>query len=529
MTIEKENFEIENSEENSQESTITRREFLKNVALFTGAAVAGGTIEHLTRKTPPNTLPLEEEKQIEDNIKPEKIHGIDVYYMTEMEQVSKLYRNLDKEFAREHRLSNIPTKLNERAQIRKELLNPKERYVEFVIRASAFKSFQKRIEETGVDFVEYAKMTIDSKNLCFENAKPSCELRDVLRRVLIIEDEAIEEIWDKQTEKASKEGEASLLDVYFREAFRETCPLDTDTSWAISDDYRVNTLENENNYKGGCFWSSTDIGKKISFGDPPGAEKKTREYKYPINDGSYQSLKNKKNVWLDFGVSHELIHYSDNLPDEYTYDLYLKGQRKLIMATGSFHRPWVSPFLSILANDHVRTNLRDDKLEGAGIGYDIFADLPDSISLHTDKGSKINSVKVIRFDEERKPFLPKEEDYNSGRGEKIVMDRETLTQNYAHIIQLSVQKKGKEAKLYLPYAPFFMSKVKGYKNVGYEIEIISEDINDSEQQFQIVDESDIKTEYKKFETRLFKPIAKMKIKGTNAWGIWFQRPTEIVG
>ena len=533
MNIEKENFV--DSEENSTGKTISRREFLRKVALFTSAAALGGTLEYFTREKTPNTLsigteaPSKEPIILENNIEPEEINGIDVYYMTQMRQVSKLYRNLDEKFAKEHSLSKIPKRSERRAQLRKEVLNPKERYVEFVIRASAFNTFQRRREETGVDFVEYAKMLIDSKNLCFENAKPSCELKNVLRRILIIEDEALEEIWNKETEEAAKKGNAYLLDVYFRETFRKSCPLDTDTSWAISDDYRVNTLENENNYKGGCFWSSSDIGKRISFGNPPGAKVKTREYNYE-KDPKYKSLHNKQMIWLDFGVSHELIHYADNLPDEYMYDLHLDSKRTLITATGSFHEPWVSPFLSILAADHIKRNLRDIHLEGPGVGYDMFTDLPDSILLHTNKDSKLKTVKVVRFNEERTPYFPEEADFSSNITGVVSLDKETLTQNYAHIIELEIEEGDKNTKLYLPYAPFFLSKLKGFTtNVGYKIEVISKNINESEQLLQIVDETDINSEYEKFEKHLFKPIAKMKIEGTNAWCIWFQRPTKVIG
>lgn len=500
------------------ERPMTRREFL-GLALRT--CLAGGALAlGLGSKEKDRTQSITETSLTEKVFTPEIIDGVPVYGFNEkidnLDKVESLYNQLDKEYERTHNI-----KILDKYKQRKELLNPNERYLEVVVFKSTYESFQRRETETNVTFVEWIKMHVDAMNLCFSNAKPSSDLKAVLRRIIVLEEGTLDPIFDMNQYLQGKTSTGPDGPYHQHFVFSKKSPLDTDESWVVGSDYRVNTQKNIDNYnKGGCFWSCDSIDGKIYFGHPPGSEAKSRIRVYP-DHGS--SLTNKMGVWMDFGMTHEWLHYLFNLPDEYGYDIYSNGEPKAYISTGSFHEPYVSPYLSILSQNHIKKKLRDPIHEGCGIGYTI-SDIPEEIDLTTDENIGIQAMRTLRVEEGKGSYFPIEPDYIS-TDKSIKKNKSELTKNNAHALQLSLTQNGQEKQLYIPYLAFNMSKLNGKEKAEYKIKILDE-IKDTAQYITIADKSDIQPLVKEIErVNHMSPVAKMDIDGTNASYVWFQNIT----
>lgn len=540
------------STEKGESLMMTRRQFMKNSVLGLAGLTAGylagkyynqaeenkeekiipeeKTVEN--KHTPSyeiedifdEPLPKTVEKEIVSDFSPIQIHGTEVYGINEpidsLEDLTALYKQIDIEWERNNRIKIVNKYLQ-----KKELLNPKERYLEVVVHQSAFDSFEQRIEETGVDFVEWIKLHVDSMNLCFEKSKPSSELKILLKRIIIVQDGTYDPIWK---EEDFKNGDIhDNLDWRHKLRFcmseNPFVPIDTDESWAINGDYR-DTLSERNVYNSsGYFWSALSNSRTVEYNFPPGGNIVDRTHKY-INN--YKSLKNRNRVALDFGMSHEWLHYAFNMPDEYAYDINIDGKGVLHLITGSFCEPWVSPYLSILSQNHIRKNLRNPYLEGAGVGYSVF-DVPTKISIEGEDTQQLKGIKIARRGTERPQYFLEENDF-SNKSNSIELTKDNLLKHDSCSLALEFenQQKNKNYTLYFPYMAFNMSYYSKKNNAKYKIEIISDNFDSKKTQLlHVLDESDIDKKIELLGNNPFryKPIAKSKIDGTNAYYVWFQR------
>jgi len=492
--------------------------------LKTGAAVGLMSLglKPGKKEQTPNTDPLKtqtprvETTTSESLFTPEIIKEVPVYGINEkidnLNKIENFYNQLDREYEKTNGVE-----IYDKYKQRKELLKPDERYLEVVVFKSAYDSFQRRESETGVDFVEWIKMHVDAMNLCFSCAKPHSDLKAVLRRIVILQEGTLDPIFDmdKYLEGKANFGPDWAYNTNF--VFNKKSAFDTDESWVVGSDYRVNTKENKDNYKGGFFWSSHSTNNKIYFGNPPGAKSKERIRVYPDHT---TNLTGKQGVWLDFGMTHEWLHYLFNLPDEYGYDVHSNGEAKALVSTGSFHEPYLSPYLSILSQNQINKKLRDPSLEGCGVGYTIF-NIPQKVQITTDESIKIQEMRTIRMQQGKQSYFPEEPDYITTEG-VINATKEELIKHNAHALELSLVQNASIKKLYIPYLAFHMTKLNMKETAKYNIELLDE-IENKVQHIAIVDQIDIEPlskERKRVNNQ--HPVAKMDIDGTNTSYIWFQ-------
>lgn len=509
-----------NKSASSKGEIFSRRDFLKKMAI--GSLALGATTMGLNKQQERKR----EKVQLDDNVeatptvKPEIVHEVSVYGLNEkiqsIEEIERFYTELDKEYERK----NPGFEINDKYHQRKEFLNPKERYLEIVAFQSTYDSFRERREETGVDFVEWVKMHVDAMNLVFSSA--DSELKAVLRRIVVIQDGTLDPIFDMDTYLDGKAEYGPDWPYNINFVCNNKCPFDTDECWVVGSDYRVDTTKNTNNYSGGCFWSCDSINQKIYFGTPPGSSVKERMMIYP--DTGKTSLTNKRQVWMDFGMTHEWLHYLFNLPDEYSYDLKLDGEMKAIISNGNFQEPYVSPYLSILSKNHIDKKLRCFEREGFGVGYSSIEEIPESIDIVGGKNVKIDNVTTLKQRENSQRYFPESPDVIASSN-IIHLGRETLVRDSSHVIQLAIDDSNNQKLLYIPYLAFNMSEIMGVKSPKYEVELLEKEIDNSKvQHIVIVDQVDIESRKKEFErVANLKPVAKMNIDGTNAYYIWFQQ------
>ena len=511
-------------EEPNNHYMFTRREVLKlfgqaagglTLAYFTGRGL-GRLLTHTLNPNGEDEKVKRKKIEFEGFMQPKVIDGIEVYGVDEKiatpKQVQNLYSYLDNNFLSAHKIE--PSKAEGRIELRKELLNPNERYLEVVIRRSAYNHFLAAELDTNVSFEEWVKMHVDSMNTCFENAKPPSKMKAVLRRILVIDDDLPNSFWD---EKAWLDGSGYALDAPWRYKFAR--PIDTDCSWAIATDYRP-TIRGIS--QGGCFWKcrANQNGKEIIY-----SKSDEGEITYP-NNGK-ESLKNSHEVWLDFGLTHEWVHYLFDLPDEYGFDFHNKNEKPklkfnhFLLATGSFEMPWVSPYLSLLSNAHVKEKKRDCDLDGYGKGYS-FKDLPSQgVTLKVlDQGGKFEECSVIipNVEKDGQKDFDKLPDCSSPGGE-LSLEKSRFDSDPATILVNTSSGKS----LYIPCIAFCMSNLAGLEKADYKIQFTGYDSEsiDSTQMAMLCDESDIDKKITYYTKRGKKPYAYMKVAGTNAWILWF--------
>lgn len=514
--------------ENQSEKTMDRREFLKWAAIGSlglASVAAGNKIlgREGSQNNPHASTPTPVElTEPESPFTPEIIKEVPVYGLNEkignLNQIENLYKNLDHQYEKKHPEVRIRNKYAQR----KELLDPEERYLEVVAFQSTFDSFKERVQETGVDFVEWIKMHVDAMNLCFSDAKPNSNLKAVLRRIVVIDDDTLNPIFDMDAYRKGEAGCGPDVAYHYNFVFNDKCPFDTDECWVVGSDYRVDTKKNRTNNHAGYFWASDSINEKIYFTYPPGGNEKQRVRVYK-DKGT--NLTGKKGVWMDFGLTHEWLHYLFNLPDEYGYDVHSNGEVKATIATGSFHEPYLSPYLSILSQNQIDNKLRDPNREGNGVGYTIL-NIPKEVFISTEDNVKIEDIRILRRDETQ-TYFPDTPDIKPLTQNNLRVSADELIKQNSHAIELNINIDDDKKTLFLPYLAFNMSKMVGKNKSSYYIEVIDKDIDpDLQQHICILDEADIEgqsNELKRLHN--LKPIAKMRIDGTNASYIWFQRKT----
>ncbi len=165
---------------------------------------------------------------------PEIIAGVEVYGLkekiTSADIVDRFYSYLDDKSAK-----SLDVRVGDKIRQRQELLSPNERYLEVVVRRSAYDSFVLKQTKTGVGFAEWIKIHVDVMNRCLKKATPPFEMKAVLRRILVIDDNMAKKFYPFS--------------------------IDTDCVWAIADDYRASG--------GGKFYEIRHENDKTFIGIPP--------------------------------------------------------------------------------------------------------------------------------------------------------------------------------------------------------------------------------------------------------------------
>jgi len=522
----------EGTREEPQPRRYTRREFLGflgNAALIMGRPL----IEEGLGLGPSGRLKDEAGKHEAkpSYLQPEIVHGVEVYGLGEEKirdesQIHQLHWFLDRQFLSPIKMPSLrvlgglawlvltKTRLSRESNfsLRGESLDPAERYLQVVVRQSAYDSFLRRRGETGVDFVEWIKMHVEAMNLFFEHAKPPSAMRAVLRRIIVIADDLPRGFWD---EAAFRRNEGPNLDLAWKRRYDD--PLDTDCAWAIPDDYRPEDMPDEMVY--GFFWQATTEEDEVIFRRSDVKE----TYVYPISPTS--SFRGKRRVWLDIGLIHEWLHYLLNLPDEYVFDCHDPSQRfsPFYFRTGYFHEPKASPFLSSLADYQIRRGLRNDVFQGYGRGYS-FKEVPPYISLEVVRESLDQNTPVTwqlylptRNSQEARIFgsVPSAFGCDSGR---IKFKGADIFKEDPCTILL----KTGSYEIYLPSALFMMSKMVGIQRCNCQIRLTGYDNPEAKIQFvELVDDSDLSTFLQTRENEGLSPYAMAKANGTNTWFVWF--------
>lgn len=500
------------SETNNNEHTlgVSRRDFLKLAGLaLGGGALAGTGLKKIIESSdllPPEPLSLT----------PEIISGVEVYGLkekiTSADTVDRFYSYLDDKTA-----ESLDVRVGDKIRQRQELLSPNERYLEVVVRRSAYDSFILKKAETGVDFAEWIKTHVDVMNRCLKKATPPFEMKAVLRRILVIDDDMTKEFWD---EDLYRQGGAlgTALDVAWVKKFYPFS-IDTDCVWAIADDYRDSG--------GGKFFGIRHEKDKTVIGIPP--EKAPFDQYFEFSDEN-DSLASKNNLRVDMGLVHEWSHYLLNLPDEYGQDVHdaLQRFKSFTFGTGSFDQPEISPYLAHLMRENIDHQDRNFYYPQKKIWKWISPkNRPQKIEVTTrlENQNLVNNLIEVR----RVRLVD-----NSFYGNKSVPENtDQISQdnslkfgnglfrdnsNCWHIKAISDEIT---REIFLPIAAFNMSKISGLESAKYNL-IFSgyDDVSRTTQEVKLVDESKV-DEFIKNEKDPY--YAKMKIDGTDTWFVWFLR------
>jgi hypothetical protein len=198
-------------------STMSRRDFIKLTGLGLGAYLAKktGVVDFGA-----SWLGLESP----EFLKSETIHGIEVYGLKkEIKTIidgSLLYRYFNKKF--DDKLDE--TLLHKtRVEQRESILERNKRYLEVVVKKSAYENFLSRQQETGCDFVEWIQVHVDLMNRLAENSKPPADIATRLLRVVVVSD-------DFRVNDPRGDNLTLSLTGFSK---------DMDATWFIQDDYRI--------------------------------------------------------------------------------------------------------------------------------------------------------------------------------------------------------------------------------------------------------------------------------------------------
>lgn len=496
---------------------MSRRNFLKLVGLGTGAYLAKKTgaadfgASVLGLKSP-------------EFLKPEIVHGIEVYGLREevgtIFDTSLLYRDFDKKF--DDKLDE--TLLHkDRVEQREGILERNKRYLEVVVKRSAYESFLNRRQETGCDFVEWIQMHIDLMNRIAENSKPVADISTQLLRIVVVNDNVKSDNLRSDNFTVSPTGFSK----------------DMDATWFIQEDYRIKPQLGSSPNSFYAVYQDENGNQVIKR--PKGYDTNDkREWTFP---NKKDSLTNKNDVWLDLGLIHEWSHQAWNLPDEYWMDVHGSPfkQPEFLFDTGGFVEPLLSPYLSYLIK---RANLRGQR------GY---RTKPEGFSLENDFETfwlnelpSIARISILNGAEPISAFVPtliKSNDemfgllriYYGGadfssptelignNGEVLIKDEDLRKKdgNLVYPVNTILVRAG-EKELYIPIAIFNMSKISGLDTVSYNVEFgdAPEDSDMTTQIVNLVDNSDLEKFTEKLQSQDKKVFAKMKISGTTTWCVW---------
>ena len=451
------------------------------------------------------------------------VHDVKVYGLgekiTSEDQIIKLYGSLDEKFAEEEGIT-----IGNKVEQRKELLKANERYLEVVVRQSAYDSFIERQQETGVDFVEWIQMHVDAMNRCFENAKPPAEMESVLRRIVVISDDMPKTFSNKLKDVLNE-----ALDMKWMRQFNDKYPIDTDGSWAIAKDYRVDTTKEISQ---GYFWKvwHEKIGEDewTVFGYPPGAKIPDRTYVFSDRNDSIQDKEGR--VWLDWGLIHEWSHRLWQLPDEYNLEVYDNVQRfqHFLFETGHFLEPYFSAYLVSFAKMNIERKMRNFFQEPRC--YD-FSDRPSEININvTIEGVDVDSIEVRRVRLKGNHPSADEKTFNEtpdqeSNGNSINLDESLFKGNSnCWLIKCELEKYENSQEIYFPAAALAMSTAADIDIANYNLEFSGYNYEHRKTQIvKLIDQSEIDKFLKNRKNKNDHYYAKMKVDGTDTWLVWFLR------
>lgn len=308
----------------------SRQDFLKVAGLAIGGALLAdktGAIDYTASVLDPESAKV---------VIPEIVHGVEVYGLDEEIRTGYHTGLLYDEFDKIFDVKLTPDLLNKsRVEQRESLLERNKRYLEVVVSKSAYESFLIRHEETGVDFVEWIQMHVDLMNRTAENSKPPADISTQLLKVVVISDN-----FEKNPSKYSK---------------------DIDATWFIKEDYRDPAQPGAN-----FFAVYHDQSSNLEIRKPEGFD--TNDKRKWVFPPKQDSLTNKNNVWIDWGLVHEWSHYAWDLPDEYTMDIHNSPfkQPEFRFETGAYMEPLLSPHLSYLIKYYNNQGRRGGETEPYG-------------------------------------------------------------------------------------------------------------------------------------------------------------------
>lgn len=453
---------------------------------------------------------------------PTNIHGVEVYGLQNsiktQRQIEKLYDYFDEKFASENSLS--PDELKNKLTCRKEHLNPNERYLEVVVRKSAYDTFLQKKPDTGVDFVEWIKIHIDILNRSMENAKPPVSIKAILRRIVLIED-TLSAGWDESSWKKGTKGNIAL-DWWWAMKFRNRYPVDIDASWAIATDYRGDKTKKP---EAGSFWSfKTDPDSKVTFRFPPEGEQIDQTYTLPIEE---DSLSGKDNIWVDFALIHEWTHYLLNLPDVYNFNIENAPFKfRQFSLQGDYMQPELSPYLSMLLTDHIKKGVRNPWVEGLHKGYS-YEETPITMNIYLREKGKpiIGKISLYASTQENKTSTGNKYFINKPNTEVDQTDNCPVPSHPfkadANLLYITASNNDQIREVYIPAAAFNMTKMAGVENADYYINFTGhKNPYATVQTIHQVDESDLVKFLSGYPKDKQAVYAAMKVAGTSTYFVW---------
>lgn len=507
------------NKESITKNPITRKDFLKTAALVAGALALGPSLTSCINGDPKINKSENSKTEIIDKelFHPEIISGSEVYGLkepiTSENQIYELYEHFDRKFAENHWIQVV--KNNNKIEQKANILNPNERYLEIVVRKSAYESFINKKEETTVDFPEWIQMHVDLMNRCFDSTKPPIKMKAVLQRVVVVEDDMPNTFWNRENNGKPN----CALDLRWIAKFSGNLPMDVDTSFAVPFDYR-------DGYNPYGLMNYVDDGGNLILESFP-IEQNRKKFVFPYKN---DLLQKKPLVFMDFALIHEWSHFLLNLPDQYEFDVnQLNPSRfkEFHVVTGrSFHEPELSPYLAMFLNNNIKKRARSHVFQNE---MNNITEHPNNVAINTSlSGINPDNLKIYKANIETnymgvKSFSDKPDlEVNEGMFSftENLFDDGVL--HGANVWLIKANFKGIEKHLFVPAAAFQMSKFAGLESVNYKIEFSDTDNMDKNIQIlEIVNESDMVQNFTEHTNEGHIPYAIMKVEGTDNFFIWY--------
>lgn len=486
---------------------LSRRDFL----ILTGiasAAIAGRSI--LSGLGLNNLDP--DSGTVENKFQPRNVGGIEIYGLDEPmnsdTDILALYAMMDIQFAAKHDIT-----IKNKTEQRKEFLDENTRYLEIVVRKSAYDSFSKKKLVTGVTFPKWIQAHMDLSNRCMENAKPQSSLCGEVRRIVVIDDALASALWD---EKSYREGKGEPFDDAWRRKFGGNFSIDIDTSWAVADDYRGDyTYQN--------IWTVKHTNRKTVVTKTRTANntQESQEFVFPQKDDTLNRL---NGIQLDMTLIHEWSHHLFSLPDEYTFDVYDFGRHTFarhLWSTGSFAIPYFDPYLSFLSYRNIMEKRRT-------MGQKEFHESAKQTVVTMGHGVsnprntiEIRRVKLLDNSIYKKKEFPKDPD-QLVPGDSVRFSRDFL-RGEGNSWLLTKVENGNRRDIFFPAACFNIPGIIGSESAQMEI-ILEKNIPDRKyatQEIVPIDQSEKSQFMKSIKAKGWVPYATMEVPGTTTMFLWY--------
>lgn len=439
------------------------------------------------------------------------LRGTDVYDLSELGygqvEIDKVVDSFDEIFDANLPWYDLPDSLWEQ---REKYMSKNERYMQVVVKKSVFESYKSRKSETGVDFVEYMNLMIDSMNRELQQYNPPIYLKNILKRIIIVDD-----AYDSNPVRYSK---------------------DIDAMWFFDADNRQN--QDNGSVGQGSFWSVKEIiGGGVVLCNPAGSTY-GREITLKGSGDSFDFV--EEGVWIDYGQVHEFKHQLWNIPDEYNFNFEGVNSvyKNFRFDNGYFMEPSISPYIAMLIRRSVELGVRGYYMDDDGIGtarsmlekYSFFGELPMSAKISVSGAqaigvSRSRAVIPDYFDNKERGVLCKRmEKLRELKGDDFslsamdfapdILDGEGI---YPVLFRIDTVRAGLPDELYIPLAVFNMSKMAGLDTPEYVIEYagVEPPLGFGSQVMKLVESVNLED----FETENI-VYAKMKVDGTSCWAVW---------